>query len=100
MFTKLKLIYDAAMLVVSLFKKANEAYKNWKISQIEKAIQKRKEHLREQTGMDVPEFSNHVGIPKHIMDSIDKGVKNPSLKTLQKVADKLEFNLKFTLIKK
>jgi len=49
MFTKLKLIYDGVTLALSLFKKAKIAYKNWKISRIEKAIQKRKDHLKETT---------------------------------------------------
>ena len=49
MFAKLKLIYDGVTLALSLFKKAKEAYKKWKISRIEKAIQKRKDHLKEQS---------------------------------------------------
>ena len=48
MLAKLKLIYDGAVLALSLFRGIKEAYKKWKISRIEKAIQKRKQHLKEQ----------------------------------------------------
>lgn len=49
MFAKLKLIYDGVVMALSFFKLAKEAYKKWKISRIEKAIQKRKKHLKEQS---------------------------------------------------
>lgn len=48
MFAKIKLIWEIGTVAVSLFKKAKEAYKRWKISRIEKAIQKRKDHVRTQ----------------------------------------------------
>jgi len=46
MLAKLKIIYDAIILVASLYGKIKEAYKVWKIKRIEKAIQERKDHLR------------------------------------------------------
>ncbi len=49
MFTKLKLIYDGVVLALSLFKQIKEAYDKFRISRIEKAIQKRKDHLKKQS---------------------------------------------------